>query len=186
MSTKKFAIGDGIDWQAKAEKRKELINRYLWNEEKQIYLDYDFVAEKQFECLSAAAFHPYFVELAKEDKIQGLWNCYELFVKKYGVASTDRYYGTYQWSYPSGWAPNQYIAYKAFKNYGMNEYADEVTTKYMGLLEKVFEETGTTFEKYNVVEGGDNTYDEGKVHHTMMGWTTGVYMYFYDLKNKRK
>ena len=181
-----FNIIDGIDWQEKAQKRKQLINKYLWNEEKQIYLDYDFVKEEQFECLSAAAFHPYFVDLADEGKIQGLYNCYTLFVKKYGVASTDRYYGKYQWSYPNGWAPNQFIAYKAFKNYGMNEYAEEVSKKYIELLEKVYEQTGTTFEKYNVIDGSDKTYDEGKVHHAMMGWTAGVYMYFYSLDKNRK
>ena len=177
----KFLINDGINWLKKAEKRKELINKYLWNEENQMYYDYDFVAENQFECLSAAAFHPYFVKLADESRIRGLYNCYDLFVKKYGVASTDKSHGNYQWDFPNGWAPNQFIAYKAFKNYGMNEYADEVAVKYMRLLEKVYNETGTTFEKYNVVEGNDTTYDEGKVHHTMMGWTTGVYMYFYGL-----
>ena len=188
----KFNINDGIDWQAKASKRKNLIDKYLWNEEKQIYLDYDFVEEKQFDCLNAAAFQPYFVGLADESKRQGLENCYKLFVKEYGVASTDRYYGNFQWAYPNGWAPNNYIAYHAFKNYGLNEYANEVADKYMILIERVFKETGTTFEKYNVVEGNDSTYDEGTAsdeknnHHTMMGWTTGVYMYFYDLKNRNK
>ena len=180
----KFNVADGIDWKERAKKRKQLINQYLWNEEKQIYMDYDFVAEKQFDCLSAAAFHPYLVGLADEEKLQGLYQCHSLFVKKYGVASTDKYYGYYQWSYPSGWAPNQYIAYNAFKNYGLDAFADEVLTKYTGLLEKVYAQTGTTFEKYNVVEGNDNTYDEGDVHHTMMGWTAGVYMYFYGIKNK--
>ena len=52
-----------------------------------MYYDYDFVSEKQFACLSAAAFHPYFVKLADEDKIQGLYNCHKLFVKKYGDGS---------------------------------------------------------------------------------------------------
>jgi alpha,alpha-trehalase len=159
-----------------------LVDKYLWNEEKQIYLDYDFVEEKQFECLSAAMFQPYFVGLADEKKIQGLYNCYAFLMKNYGVASTDRYYGKYQWSYPNAWAPNQYIAYVAFKNYGMDAYAEEVATKYMQLIERIYEQTGTTFEKYNVVDGRDDTYDEGDEHHTMMGWTTGVYMYFYENK----
>ena len=179
---KKFHILDKIDWEEKAKKRKELVDKYLWNEEKQIYLDYDFVEEKQFECLSAAMFQPYFVGLADEKKIQGLYNCYTFLMKNYGVASTDRYYGKYQWSYPNAWAPNQYIAYVAFKNYGMDAHAEEVATKYMQLIERIYEQTGTTFEKYNVVDGSDDTYDEGDEHHTMMGWTTGVYMYFYENK----
>ena len=99
-------------------------------------------------------------------------------MKEYGIACTDKYYWPVQWSYPSGWAPIQFIAYHAFNNYGKTEYAKEVAKKYMSLVEKVFALKGDLFEKYNVIEGSDNATDEGKVHHTMMGWTAGVYMYF--------
>ena len=60
----------------------------------------------------------------------------------------------------------------------MTDKAESVAEKYVKLLEKVYENTGTTFEKYNVADGNDRTLDENSDHHTMMGWTTGVYVYF--------
>ena len=48
------------------------------------------------------------------------------------------------------------------------------------LLEKVYDKTGTTYEKYNVMAGNDDTFDEGNFHHTMMGWTAGVYSFLKD------
>lgn len=173
----KFAIADDTDYAKRANTRKQLIEKYLWNEQEQLYFDYNFVTGKQFTCKSAAAFHPYFVGLAGKEKINGLQNAYAYFVKEYGVACTDKYYGEYQWAYPSGWAPNQYVAYKALKNYGLDEHSQTVAKKYTSLCESVFEQTGDLWEKYNVVEGNDHTCDEAMVHHTMMGWTAGVYMY---------
>lgn len=183
---KKFGIEDGIDWLEKAKTRKALINQYLWNEEDQIYVDYNFVTGKQYECRSAAAFVPFFVGLADNDKLKGLENSYRLFMKDYGVVCTDKDYGHFQWSYPNGWAPVQYIAFHALNNYGKWEQAKEVATKYMKLCEKLFDEKHDLYEKYNVIDGNDITLDESKVHHTMMGWTAGVYMYFQakvELKN---
>lgn len=181
---KKFAIDDRVDWTEKAAKRKELINKYLWNEEKQMYMDYNFVEEKQYDTLSAAALHPYYVGLADEDKLQGLENCYKLFMKKYGLACTDRDYGFFQWSYPNGWAPLHCIAFDALNNYGKREYADEVAEKYMQLCERVYKEKSLLSEKFNVIEGNDNTVDEDTEHYYMLGWTAGVYMYFYSKYKK--
>jgi len=181
---KKYNIADGESWSERAEKRKMLIDKYLWNDEKKIYLDYNFVTDKQFDCLSAAAFHPYYVGLADNDKIEGLKTCYDLFVQKYGVACTDSRYRRGQWSYPQGWAPIQVIAYVALKNYGLNKEAESVAEKYVRLIEKVYEKTGDLFEKYNVVTGTDNTCDEGKIHHTMMGWTAGAYVFLSDQLKK--
>ena len=173
-----LGINDGIDWAERAEKRKKAIDCLMWNTEKEMYYDYNFVTKKQSEVISCAAFHPYFVKMADKNKTQGLENAYDALMKPYGLACTDRDYGHYQWSYPNGWAPLQYIAYIALKNYDMTDKAESVAGKYVKLLEKVYENTGTTFEKYNVADGNDRTLDENSDHHTMMGWTTGVYVYF--------
>lgn len=42
-------------------------------------------------------------------------------------------------------------------------------------MEKVFEETGNLWEKYNVVEGNINVSNEYEMP-AMMGWTAGVYL----------
>lgn len=178
-------IKDGINWKKQANDRKFLIDRYMWNAKKQIYLDYNFVTKTQCDVISCAAFHPYFTKMAGEDKKRGLLNAYHLLVKQYGVAVTDKEYGKYQWGYPNGWANLQYIAYKALKNYGFEEEAKSVAEKYLTLIEKTFSETGSLWEKYNVVNGGVNVINEYDMPE-MMGWTAGVYLYFYQILMSKK
>lgn len=179
---KKLIIDDGENWEEKASERKSLIEEYMWNSEKQIYLDYNFVTKKQCDVISCAAFHPYFTKMASEDKRHGLMNAYRSLVKEYGVAATDKNYGNYQWSYPNGWANLHYIAYIALKNYGFNHEAKNVAEKYLTLIDKSFAETGSLWEKYNVINGSVKVVNEYEMPE-MMGWTAGVYLYFYKALN---
>ena len=64
-------------------------------------------------------------------------------------------------------------------NYGYKEDALRVAEKYTKLVEKVYDETGALWEKYNVVEGNINVTGEssdGKMP-SMMGWSAGAYLY---------
>ena len=86
----------------------------------------------------------------------------------------------FQWDYPNGWAPLHYIVVHALDNYGYTEDAVRIATKYVHSIEKIFEETGTLWEKYNVTEGSLNVTDEYKMPE-MLGWTysivyNGMYM----------
>ena len=173
---KKLGIEDGENWTEKSENRKSLVNKYLWNEEKSVFFDYNFVTGKQSEVVSCAAFQPYFVKMVGSDKTGGLKNLYKRLMKKCGLAATDKDYGKYQWSYPNGWANLHYIAYVALKNYGLYKEARELASKYTALVEKNFERTGCLWEKYNVVSSGEEPLSEYKTPE-MLGWTAGVYEY---------
>ena len=83
--------------------------------------------------------------------------------------------GTYQWNYPNGWACLQYITIVGLDNYGFKTEAKRIARKYISLVDKVFEETGNLWEKYNVVEGNINVTNEYDLP-AMMGWTAGVYL----------
>lgn len=176
----RFCIEDDNDWKGKADARKAAIIKYMRDDATGLYYDYNFKTGKKFKCLSAATFHPYFVMMEDVKRTDGLKNAYLALVKEYGLCCTEKDYGFYQWSYPNGWAPLHYIAYVALKNYGFNAKARELAEKWTSLLEKVYDKTGTTYEKYNVIAGNDDTFDEGNIHHTMMGWTSGVYSFFKD------
>ena len=93
------------------------------------------------------------------------------------MVTTAKEGGNYQWAYPNGWAPLQYIAYVALKNYGFTEESRSVAERYTALVEKVFAETGSLWEKYNVIEGNVNVVNEYGLPE-MMGWTAGVYEFF--------
>ena len=81
-----------------------------------------------------------------------------------------------QWDYPNVWAPLQFVTYKALMNYGYTEEARRVAEKYVALVEKNFAETGNLWEKYDGLTG-KVACDEYEAP-PMMGWTSGVYIYF--------
>ena len=46
------------EWDDRAKKRKELINRYLWNSQRGMYFDYDVFRERKLDYVSATTFYP--------------------------------------------------------------------------------------------------------------------------------
>ncbi len=59
-------------WREKAEKRKKLMNRYLWDEEEGSYFDYDFIKGKQTGYISATNFYPLWAEMASEAQAENM------------------------------------------------------------------------------------------------------------------
>ena len=45
-------------WYNRAQKRKELIQKYLWDEGSGLFFDYDFIRKKRHEYVSATSFYP--------------------------------------------------------------------------------------------------------------------------------
>ena len=57
-------ISDGKAWEKKAEERAQLIRQYLWNEERGLFLDYDFVNKKHTPIASIVTLWPLYWEFA--------------------------------------------------------------------------------------------------------------------------
>lgn len=93
--------------------------------------------------------------------------------------------GNYQWDYPNGWPPLQYIVIKGLENYGYKNEALRIAKKYSELVERVFEETNNLWEKYNMVKGNIEVTNEYKMP-PMMGWTAGVYLFCKDYVSKHE
>jgi alpha,alpha-trehalase len=51
-------VSDGKEWSQKAEQRAKLIRKYLWNEERGLFLDYDFVNNKHTSIASIITLMP--------------------------------------------------------------------------------------------------------------------------------
>ena len=160
---------------SQAEKRLSLIETYCFNAKTGAYCDYDFLSDKRNEIVCAACFLPYFYGFARKDS--NLLRIYNALKTKGGVsACEDMGAKGYQWGYPNIWAPYQYFAYVALRRYGYHAEAEELRKNYMRLLSSEFERTGTIWERYD--ENGaapDLEYPTQK----MLGWTAGVYQYFY-------
>ena len=100
-----------------------------------------------------------------------------------GVSCQDTGDDIYQWGYPYIWAPHQYFAYKALMRYGLKTEAEELRLNYMRLLSSVYERTGVLWERYD--ENGEAK-DLEYPTQQMLGWTAGVYRYFYTQEKEEK
>lgn len=173
----------GIDsalWKYRAGKRLERMNKYLLTKEN-IFTDYNYVSDKQSKIFSAASYYPLYNGLASADQAKTLADNLCRLEEKYGISTCEKGNSdiTYQWDYPNGWACLQYIIIKGFANYGYNDIAKRIAKKYVSMTEKVFEQTHSFWEKYNIVDGSINVTDEYKMP-TMLGWSAGIYVYAKD------
>lgn len=128
-----------------------------------------------------------FVNAASREQAQAaVDNLYRL-EEKFGIATCEKgdRGAMYQWDYPNGWACQQFIVMKGLENYGFCEDAKRIAEKYVNLVEKVFEQTGNLWEKYNVVDGSINVSNEYDMP-SMMGWSAGVYIYAKNLLARNK
>lgn len=169
--------GEAALWSERAARRKEKMLEIMFDNKRGIFLDWNYKEERFGPVVSAASLYPLFVKLddTPEKAIGVLKN--ELFLK-YGVSACvpGEYDYSLQWDYPNVWAPLQYIAYAACKNYGFDSLAERVAETYIKLLDENFAQTGNLWEKYDGLTGkvANADYNAPK----MMGWTAGVYMYF--------
>ncbi|MBV9986139.1 MAG: alpha,alpha-trehalase TreF [Chitinophagaceae bacterium] len=156
--------------------RNRAIDTYCWNAEKGFYFDYQYKDRRSTGAYTLAAVYPLFFNLASPEQSAGVASfVLENFVQPGGLISTLTLTGE-QWDAPNGWAPLQWIAYKAFLKNGHTELAHLVRGNWMRTNEKVYAATGKMMEKYNVADpdakagGGEYPNQDG------FGWTNGVYM----------
>ena len=158
----------------KAIARKSAINKYCWNEKAHLYVDYNFVHQKQSSELTAAGISPLFFHLAtRSQALEVEYTIMHHFLKSGGVVATLKNTGQ-QWDAPNGWAPLQWIAIKGLENYNCKASAKEIATRWIQLNVNVYHRTGKLMEKYNVENttldagGGEYAGQDG------FGWTNGV------------
>lgn len=167
-----------IFYENQKNQRVSLIEKYCFNEKTGTYCDYNFVKQKKNEIVCAACFLPYFYGFARETGNISL--IYQTLKCRGGVvACQDTGENIYQWGYPYIWAPYQYFAYKALVRYGYTLQAAELRERYMHLLSNTFDQTGTLWERYD--ENGSAA-DLEYPTQQMLGWTAGVYNFFYSVK----
>ena len=160
----------------KAEARKKAIETYCWNKEKNFYFDYNFRENTNTNTYSLAAAYPLFFSIAPEKNAAAVKQCImEQFLKVGGVITTINH-TRQQWDAPNGWAPLQWITYKALMNYQFTEEAGLLKQRWIAANESIYTETEKMMEKYNVADtdikagGGEYPNQDG------FGWTNGVYL----------
>lgn len=170
----KGEAGQSIRMLLAAEKRKQAIDKYCWNESAGFYMDFDWSANEQKKAMSLAGICPLYFKIADNQKAGRVREQIErLFLKDGGVVTTLETTGQ-QWDAPNGWAPLQWMTIQGLENYGFTELAGEIARRWIQLNTAVFKRTGKLMEKYNVMDthleagGGEYEGQDG------FGWTNGV------------
>lgn len=140
------------------------------------YEDYNFVRGQKTGIKSLAMMYPLYFKMVSQEDANGVADFIKKkFLKPGGVISTLNHTGQ-QWDAPNGWAPLQWMTVVGLSNYGHEELAKEIATRWVTLNESVYQSTGKFVEKYNVEDisleagGGEYPVQDG------FGWSNGVYL----------
>ena len=188
-------IAQGYNWKGqldsaqlfldKAGIRKKGILKYLWDEEDQFFIDYDFVKKKKTGVLSLAGAYPLYFNLATKAQAKpAIDRLIRDFLKDGGFVTTLNETGQ-QWDAPNGWAPLQWITANGLFNYNYHKEGLEAMERWLNRNEEVYKSTGKMMEKYDVVNtsllagGGEYPLQDG------FGWTNGVALAFLEILREK-
>ena len=155
-------------WLDKANKRKALVNKYLWNDKEASFYDYNFVSKKPHLVDSATNFYPLWVGLCNEEQAGKLVSkLFDRLVQNGGVAGTsniteiEHNAPQRQWDYPNGWAPHQMLIWRGLQNYDYQKEVQELVYRWLWMITKnAVNYNGTIPEKYDVVACTHKVYAE--------------------------
>jgi len=182
-------------WLNKATIRKELMNRYLWNEEAKIYYDYNFVTKTQKAFDSPIGLLPLWAKMVTPERasqmiksnlskmtfLGGVAGSTKESEEAFSVNGLSR-----QWDYPNGWAPHQMLLWKGLLNYNLKQEAYAIMYRWLWMITKnAVNYNGTIPEKYDVVLASHKVFAEyGNVGTNFkyitregFGWMNASYLY---------
>lgn len=184
-------------WSERAQKRRENITKYLWNEKDSMFYDYNIKTKEQNDYESATCFWPLWSKVASQEQADKLVkNSLHKFEQWGGLVS-----GTLesrgeiginrpsrQWDYPYGWAPQQMLAWIGLNNYHYGGAARRLAYRWLHMMTRAFVDyNGVVVEKYNVLKGavphkvdaeyGNQGADFKGVATEGFGWVNASYMF---------
>jgi alpha,alpha-trehalase len=181
------------DWYEAAERRKESIDRYLWNADRGMYFDYDYARGRQSDYVSATTFYPLWAGAASREQAESLVrNALPLLEAPGGVvSSTEESRGPItperpprQWDYPQGWAPHQVLVWHGLMRYGYESIAIRLAYRWLYCITvNAANYNGTVPEKFDVVSRSHQVFAEygnigtkfSYITREGFGWTNASY-----------
>jgi len=162
-------------WEERAAKRHKAMKKYMWNEEKGFFFDYDYKNKLQSEFYSLAGFVPMWAKLATFDEAKKMREKLSLFETEYGLTITAReslppklkfthipeafrhsiedLLTPKQWDYPHIWSPLEYLTVMGLLRYGFIEDAVRIMKKSIKANVSVFKKYGALLEKLDATTG---------------------------------
>ncbi len=164
-------------WDQIAEQRRAAINKYLWNAQKGMYFDYDFMAGKQSSYDYLTTFYPLWVGVADAAQTKAVEANLKVFERAGGTAMSPYETGV-QWDLPYGWAPVTWLTVDGLAKSGDMRDAARISQKFTTMVRNNYTCDGTIREKYDVVTGSSevNVASGYKTNVIGFGWTNAAYL----------
>jgi alpha,alpha-trehalase len=164
-------------WRERAEQRKADIQKYLWDEERGLFFDYDFEKQTRSTYDYVTTFYPLWAGIATPEQARKVVQNIGIFERPGGLVMSPYETGG-QWDYPYAWAPNQLMADEGMRRYDFNKEADKVSYEFLSMVMENFRRDGTIREKYDAVKRSSETQVTAGYHVNIVGfgWTNGVFL----------
>lgn len=147
-------------WDRRARKRKQTMDKLMWDEKEGMYFDYHCKERKHTDYESATTFWAMWAGVTSTSQALSMVNkALPKFEELGGLASgtqksrghIDMHRPNRQWDYPFGWAPQQILAWTGLKRFGFDEDASRLAYRWLFMVTKAFVDfNGIVVEKYNV------------------------------------
>jgi alpha,alpha-trehalase len=166
-------------WARRAQHRRELIDQYLWDAQKGMYFDYDFMTGERSTYEYATTFYPLWVGAASPEQAKAVMANLKNFEHDGGIAMSPYETGV-QWDLPYGWAPVNLIAVEGMRRDGFKADADRVARKWINTVATNFLQDNTIREKYDVVTSSKETNITAGYKQNVVGfgWTNASVLEF--------
>ena len=151
-------------WDRAAKRRRQLIDKHMWNEEKGLYFDYNTRTKQQTDFESVTSLWALWCGVASPHQAallvkQGLpkFECIgglSVSTEK-SRGPIDATHPQKQWDFPYGWPPHQILAWDGLQRYEYHEEAERLAYRWIHMITRVFVDfNGTVVEKYDVTQLG--------------------------------
>jgi len=171
--------GEAEAWRQKAAERGVAINKYLWDEAKGEFFDFDFTKDKRSSYEYITTFYPLWAGLASDAQAKAVVANLKTFEQPGGAAMSPYNTGA-QWDYPYAWAPTQMILVEGLRRYGYTEDANRIAFKFAETVAEDYAKDGYIVEKYDAVaRSTDSPVTSGySINVIGFGWTNAAYLEF--------
>ena len=140
---------EAVVWRSRANRRHELIDRYLWDREAGLYFDYNVRTSRRRHYEFATTFYPLWAGVASPEQARAVRDNLGKFEAPGGLLTSTRTTGN-QWDAPYGWAPLQILGIAGLRRFGFTSDADRLARKFVSLVVEDFDRHGVIVEKYDV------------------------------------
>ena len=168
---------DAKKWNARADARKKLINRYLWSSQQGLFFDFNFQTNQMSTYQYASTFYPLWAGLATPAQAKAVVSNLKIFERPGGIPMSTYDKGT-QWDLPYGWGNIEMVVIDGLRRYGYNADADRVSYEFLSTVAENFRRDGNIREKYNVVTRSSEAHVElgYEMNVVGFGWTNAAFL----------